>query len=179
MKKLTALLPRLLAGALCLQVSPLAFSDDKEMIDLNTERALTWLRSTGTDTEKLWESAAGVLVFPDIVEMGFGVGGEFGEGVLLVGGETVDYYATAGQEHGMGPESEFKAEVIFFMTQEALENFRRTHSWKVGDHAEVPVALSGSEALRSRDEHVGLVLSEDGLVTHLQLKGDQITRIAR
>ncbi|MCR9106651.1 MAG: hypothetical protein NXI15_15255 [Gammaproteobacteria bacterium] len=179
MKKITAILPALLAGVLGLQVSPLASGDDKEMIDANTQRALTWLRSTGPEAEKLLETAAGVLVFPDIVKMGFGAGGEFGEGALLVRGEAVDYYATAGQEHGMGPESEFKAEVIFFMTEQALENFRRTHSWKVGDHAQVPVALSGSEALRSLEEHIGLVLSEDGLVTHLQLEGDRITRIAR
>ncbi|GAB5445169.1 lipid-binding SYLF domain-containing protein [Gymnodinialimonas sp.] len=168
-----------LLGAVGLGGAPGALADDKEMIDANTARAISWLKASGKDTEALLDRAAGVLVFPDIVKMGFGVGGEFGEGSLVVKGETVDYYVTAGTTYGMSPESEYKAEVIFFMTEEALQEFRRTHSWKVGDHAHVPVAVSSTDELWSSHPHVGMVFSEDGLVSHLQLKGDRITRIAR
>ena len=167
------------AGLMALATAPAVVADDKDKIDANTERALTWLRASGADAEELLESAAGVLVFPDIVKMGFGVGGEFGEGSLVVNGETVEYYVTAGSTYGMGPESDYKAEVILFMTEEALENFRSTHSWKVGEHAEVPVAVSGKEGLVADNPHVGLVFSEDGMVSHLELTGDRITRIAR
>ena len=33
--------------------------------------------------------AAGVLVFPTVLKAGFGVGGEYGEGAMRVGGKTV------------------------------------------------------------------------------------------
>lgn len=174
-----------LACALCTVLIQALFAtvpvraDTRGVIDANTERALLWLRSSGGDSTALLEQASGVLVFPDIVRMGFGVGGEFGEGVLLVDGQTVDYYATAGKSFGLTPDSGFKAEVIFFKTDEALSAFRKNHSWKVGDHIHVPVAASVKDALHSDEPAVGLVFSEAGLVSHLQLQGDRITRIVR
>lgn len=171
-------LSAVLAGSLLLGSAPFAAADDKAMIDANTARALDWLRDS-EDTAQLLERAAGVLVFPDIVEMGFGVGGEFGEGSLLVDGRTIDYYATAGSTFGMAAGSEYKAEVIFFMTREALDKFRERRSVKVGEHLQVPVAASGQHALQARDDHVGMVFSDAGPVAGPELKGDLITRILR
>ena len=173
--KYTKLLATALAGSLLLGGAGLTRADDKALIDANTERALNWLRTSDGHTAQLLERAAGVLIFPDIVEMGFGVGGEFGEGSLLVGGQTIDYYATA----GMGPESQFKAKAIFFMTEEALDTFRARRSLRVGEHVQVPVMPSGSYALDSREAHLGMVFSEDGMVSGLALDGDHITRILR
>jgi lipid-binding SYLF domain-containing protein len=177
--KFSTILSATIAGALSFSAAPAVFADDKELIDANTERALKLLHKSDRKTAKLLDSAAGVLVFPDVVEMGFGVGGEFGEGMLMVDGEAVDYYATAGKTFGMGPDSDYKAEVIFFMTDEALDDFRRNQSWKVGQHADVHVMESASDALASRKDHVGMILSEDGPVTHVEFEGDRITLIAR
>lgn len=174
----TFVLSAALAGSLLLGPAPFAGADDKAMIDANTARALDWLRAS-EDTAQLLERAAGVLVFPDIVEMGFGVGGEFGEGSLLVDGRTIDYYATAGSTFGMAADSDYKAEVIFFMTQEALDDFRQRRSVKVGEHVQVPVAASGQLALQARDTHVGMVFSDSGPVAGPELDGDRITRILR
>jgi lipid-binding SYLF domain-containing protein len=40
---------------------------------------------------ELAHKAVGILVFPSIVKAGFGFGGEYGEGALLVGGRPVAY----------------------------------------------------------------------------------------
>lgn len=168
-----------LALALLIAAGPAVRADDKAMIDANTERALTWLRSSGVEFNQLSEQAAGVLVFPDMVKMGFGMGGEFGEGVLLVGGQPAAYYASAGQDFGAGPEVQYKAEVIFFMTQEALDQFRNASSWKVGHHAQVPAAASVADALLAGTPHVGLIFSEGGVFSSLAFDGDNITRITR
>lgn len=153
-------------------------ADDKAMINANTERALTWLRSSDEDTAKLLDQAAGVLVFPDVVKMGFGVGGQFAEGSLLVDGEIVDYYASAGKTFGMGPEADYKAEVILFMTPESLQAFRNTRSWKIGEHATVPM-ISSPRDDNLAEPLVGLIFSEDGFVQDLHLDGNRITRIVR
>lgn len=171
-----------LAGVLAFFASQSTLADDKAMIDANTERALTWIRASGGDAAGLLERAAGVLVFPDVVKMGFGVGGQFGEGTLVVGGETVGYYATAGSTFGDLPDAEYKAEVIFFMTEEALQAFRDTHSWKVGEHANVPVMKVSSEgiaAIDASEPHVGLIFSDNGMVTDLNFDGVRVTRIFR
>ena len=168
----------LVGSLLCLSAAP-GHADDKAMIDANTERALTWLRGSGEEAQRLLDSAAGVLVFPDVVEMGFGVGGEFGEGALLVDGKPVDYYATAGSTFGMAAESQYKAKVIFFRTDDALQEFRARRSLKLGQHVSVPVATTGRDALDSRESHVGIIFSDQGLVSDLVLDGDRITRIVR
>src|SRR5512144_562150 len=41
---------------------------------------------------ELGRMAAGVLVFPSVMKAGFGVGGEYGEGGLIVGQEPAGYY---------------------------------------------------------------------------------------
>jgi lipid-binding SYLF domain-containing protein len=41
---------------------------------------------------ELGRKAAGVLVFPSVIKAGFGVGGEYGEGVLIVKGKAAGYY---------------------------------------------------------------------------------------
>ena len=40
------------------------------------------------------DTAAGYLVFPRVIKVGLGFGGETGEGALIVGGQTADYYRT-------------------------------------------------------------------------------------
>jgi lipid-binding SYLF domain-containing protein len=41
---------------------------------------------------ELANKAAGVLVFPTVVKAGFGIGGEYGEGAMLVAERPVGYY---------------------------------------------------------------------------------------
>jgi lipid-binding SYLF domain-containing protein len=159
--------------ALC--ASHASFADDKALIDANTERALNWIRNSGGNSAQLLSHA-------DVVKMGFGVGGEFAEGSLLVGGKTEGYYASAGQQFGNLPNAQYKAEVIFFMTEEALQAFRDTQGWKVGENAVVPVLESATDDVASNSpetQHVGLIFSEDGVVPGLGLDGVKVTQIFR
>ncbi len=174
--------PITLIGILALSVTLPSVADDKSLIDANTQRALTWMRESGEGTARLLDRAAGVLVFPDLVKMGFGVGGEFGEGTLIIDGETVAYYASAGKAFGLGPEADYKAEVILFMTEEALQSFRNSRSWKVGEHATVPLLTDAADGLATIGPEaplIGLIFSEDGLVSNLGLDGTSVTRIVR
>ncbi|MEM9255682.1 MAG: hypothetical protein AAGA91_09550 [Pseudomonadota bacterium] len=175
-------LSALLAGILLLGAADALQADDKAMIDANTERAIHWLKNSGGDAGELLERAHGVLIMPDLVQMKFGAGGEFGEGALLVDGETVDYYASAGKAFGVPEETEFKAEVIFFLSEEALETFRSRTSWKAGEFEPVTVIAGDSpEALKAAKSKgmVGVVFTEDGYLSGKGLKGDRLTRIVR
>lgn len=60
-----------------------------------------------------------VLVFPSVLAAGFGVGGQYGEGSLRVGGRTVGYYSTATGSVGLQIGAQSKAIVFLFMTQDA------------------------------------------------------------
>src|SRR5512136_2171325 len=49
---------------------------------------------------ELANKAFGILVFPSVVKAGFGFGGEYGEGALLIRGRPVDYYNTVSASFG-------------------------------------------------------------------------------
>ena len=175
-------LASLLVVLLTVTVTLPARADTKALIDANTERALEWLADSSRPTKRLLKNAAGVLVFGDVVKMGFGLGGEFGEGALIVDGKIVEYYAVAGKKFGVGTESRYKAEVIVFKTERALKSFRKSVSWKVGKHAVVPVvrsAVKPGKLLKSDAPIVGFVFTEAGVIAGIGLDGNKVTRISR
>ena len=64
-------------------------------------------------------SAKGVLVFPKVFKAGVGVGGEYGEGALRIGGKTVDYYSTAAASFGFQLGAQSKTVILVFMEDKA------------------------------------------------------------
>ena len=81
---------------------------------------------------ELAHNAVGILVFPSVVKAGFGVGGEYGEGALRIRGRTAGYYNTLSASFGFQLGVQARSVVIMFMTEQALNQFRRTAGWKVG-----------------------------------------------
>jgi lipid-binding SYLF domain-containing protein len=176
------LLPAL--AALLLPIATVAVqADNKARIDDGTRGALVKLREHSEHAAALLDDAAGILVFPDVVKMGFGVGGEYGEGSLLVGGEPVAYYATAGASFGLQVGAQFKSEVILFMNDEVLEDFRDGHGWEVGVDGSVAIVELGGggriDSLNITEPVVGFIFSNKGLMYNLTMEGTKITRIAR
>lgn len=131
----------------------------------------------------LLERASGVLVFPEVVKMGFGVGGQYGEGPLLIKGEPVAYYATAGASFGLQLGAQYKSEVILFMTEDALVTFRRSHGWEAGLDGSVAVVDTGAggkiDTRMFNQPVLVFIFSNRGLMGNLTLEGSKITRIAR
>ena len=164
-------------------LSPPVTADSKAFIDDKSQEALAHLRDHSPGAGPLLDKAAGVLVFPDVVKMGFGVGGQYGEGSLLVDGTPVAYYATAGASFGLQIGAQYKAEVILFMTEQALSDFRSSQGWEVGVDASVTIADSEVEgkldSLTARQPVVAFIFSNKGLMGNLTLEGSRITRIAR
>ena len=81
-----------------------ATAGNTELIDRRSADFLTFLRGQSPEAAALMDRAAAILVFPEMVAMGFGEGGRYGEGSLLVGGEAPAYYVTAGAS--TGPEAQ-------------------------------------------------------------------------
>jgi len=67
----------------------------KAKIDRRTDRALSEFRDDIGGADAVLARAAGVLVFPSVKKAGIGIGGEYGQGALRIGGKTVAYYSTA------------------------------------------------------------------------------------
>ena len=122
-----------------------------------------------------------MLVMPVITEAGFGVGGAFGRGALRVGGVTVDYYSVARCTVGFHIGAQQYAHVLFFMTEEALSDFRRASGFALG--ADIEYALNDNgEALRADTTTqlspvIAAVFGQAGLFAGATLEGAKYTRI--
>ncbi|MEW6120172.1 MAG: YSC84-related protein [Pseudomonadota bacterium] len=125
--------------------------------------------------------AKGVLVFPKVYKAGIGVGGEYGEGALRVGGTTVDYYSTAAASIGFQLGAQAKTIVVLFIDEAALQKFRASEGWKVGvDGSVALVDIGVGKSLDSqniKDPVVGFVFGQKGLMYNLTLEGSKFTKL--
>jgi lipid-binding SYLF domain-containing protein len=132
---------------------------------------------------ELANKSVGILVFPSVVKAGIGIGGEYGEGALLIRGRTAGYYNTVSASIGFQLGVQERSVIIMFMTAEALDQFRRTSGWKVGvdgSVAIITVGVGGSiDSNKITSPVVGFILDPKGLMYNLTLEGSKISRISR
>lgn len=152
-----------------------------EKIDRESNKALDVFREDVSGSEIFLQQAAGYLVFPRVIKIGIGIGAETGEGVLRVGGQTVDYYRTTSGSIGLQLGAQAKSVVIAFMTKASLKKFRESSGWKVG--IDGSVALIDLGAGKTIDSHnvsdpvVGFIFGSKGLMYNLTLEGSKFTKL--
>jgi len=154
----------------------------RHSIDANVDSALARLYAQDPASREMISKARGVLVFPSIVAAGFVVGGSYGEGALRVHGRTAEYYSTAAGSVGLLAGAESKSVYLLFMTDEALAKFRASKGWTVGADASVTLLNVGASASVDsktvKQEIVGYVLTNGGLMANVSLEGTKITPIS-
>ncbi len=152
-------------------------------IDDKVGRTLDSLYWRVRGSRRLIERAAGVLVFPTIIKAGIGIGGEYGEGTLLVRGQPAGYYNSVSGSIGFQLGAQARSVVIAFMTEEALARFDRTNGWKVGVDGSVALITVGAggsvDSDRIASPVVGFIFDGKGLMYNLTLEGTKISRISR
>ena len=87
------------------------------------------------------------------MKAGFGFGGEYGEGSLLVRGHPAAYYNTVSASFGFQLGAQARSVIIMFMTPEALDGFNRKDGWKVGVDGSVTVIAVGAGGVDRHEHH--------------------------
>jgi lipid-binding SYLF domain-containing protein len=127
--------------------------------------------------------AVAILVFPTVVKAGFGIGGEYGEGVLQIRGQTAGYYNIISGSIGFQFGAQARSVIIMFMTEQALAQFQATDGWKVGiDGSITIIAIGAGGAIDTNSitsPIVGFIFDQKGLMYNLTLEGSKISRIDR
>ena len=101
-------------------------------IDARVDSTLAQLYSDFPATREVAEKSVGMLIMPLVTEAGLGLGGGYGRGAMRINGATVDYYAMTKLSTGLQIGAQQYAHVLFFMTDEALQNFRRSPGFAAG-----------------------------------------------
>lgn len=152
-------------------------------IDAKVQSALVAFGETVKGGDALVAKADGVLVFPDIIKGGIGIGGEYGEGALLMNGRTVDYYNLASGSIGFQLGVQVKSQILIFLDPHSLDTFRRSNGWEVGLDGSVAVVNVGAggqiDSKNIQEPIVGFIFSNKGLMYNVSLEGTKVTKVAR
>mgnify|MGYP001800147403 CR=1 FL=1 len=150
-------------------------------IDARVDSTINEMFRTYPGTRNLADRSAGILVMPLVTEVGLGLGGSYGRGALRVGPSTVDYYSATSGSAGLQIGAQQFSHVLFFMTPEAMIEFRQSPGWAAG--ADIEYAVSNqSEKLRaetttSLSPVIAVVFGQTGLRLGATLEGTKYTRI--
>jgi lipid-binding SYLF domain-containing protein len=128
-------------------------------------------------------AAKGILVIPNIVKAGLGVGGEYGEGALRIGGNTVEYYSLAAGSIGFQIGAQKTNLILVFMQDEALMNFRKSSGWKAGVDGSVAFIDVGKgksvDTLNIKEPIIAFMFGQKGLMANATIEGAKFTKLAR
>ncbi|ANO52356.1 BPSL1445 family SYLF domain-containing lipoprotein [Woeseia oceani] len=157
------------------------FAASAAEIDAEVRETLIKFNEEVNGAEVFLNNAAGYLVFPRVIKLGIGIGGETGEGALRVNGKNVGYYRTSAGSFGLQLGAQAKSIVIVFMTKAALDKFRNSSGWKVGVDGSVALIDIGAgksiDSQNVKDPVVGFVFGSKGLMYNLTLEGSKISKL--
>lgn len=150
-------------------------------LDARVDATRDFLFDRYPGTLELRDKALGVLYMPLVTEAGIGIGGSFGRGALRINDVTVDYYSATKASFGLQIGAQQYAHALFFMTEDALAEFRSSVGWAAG--AEVRYALNdqaGSAGIDTTTQLapvIAFVFGQQGLIAGATLSGQKYTRI--
>lgn len=161
--------------------SAAASASKRQSIDASVNATLSRLYSTVPGSRDLVSKARGVLVFPNVLQAGFIVGAQSGNGALRVGGSTVGYYNTSSLSVGLQAGAQSKAIVFLFMTQQALDEFRGSDGWAAGAGASVALVKMGANGAVDSNTATApiqvVVLTNAGLMGDVSINGTKVTKL--
>ena len=152
-----------------------------QQIHSAAEQALHRLYAEQPKTRELAKRAVAILVFPRIYKGGLIVGGQSGDGVLLVGGRADGYYNLSAASFGLQAGGQTFSYALFFMNDGALKYLRDSDGWSVGSGPSFVVADKGTAASLTSttltQDVVAVPFGQRGLMAGIGLEGSKITHI--
>ncbi|MFN4101348.1 MAG: YSC84-related protein [Pararhodobacter sp.] len=152
-----------------------------ERLDSRVDATRDFLRQNHGELAPLFQNAQGILYMPLVTEAGFLFGGSFGQGALRINDITVDYYSATRVSAGLQIGAQQYAHVLFFMTPQALQDFRAGEGWAAS--ADVRYALpeqggsAGVQTTTMFSPVIAVVFGQAGLIAGASLAGVRYQRI--
>ncbi len=172
-----------LAFVLSLYLSIPSYAKTAKEINGEVNAALKVFSQQVRGGKEFLNASKGVLVIPNILKAGLGVGGEYGEGALRIGGKTVEYYSIAGGSAGLQIGAQKMNLVLVFLQDEALRKFRASSGWKAGVDASVAFVNVGAEksldTANIKEPIVGFLFGPKGAMAAATIEGATFTKLVR
>ena len=181
---------RILIAGLAAIPAACTSTEGREVIDARVNLALGKMWSKLPQTRTLSSRAQAMLVMPEVFKGGLFLGGAYGEGALLMNTEVqgyeapaAGYYSVAAGSVGLQVGVQTSSHVLFFMSDSAVDSFRRADGWEVGVDAEVTFPEKGLNAQVNstllNKPVIGVVFGQDGILVGASLEGAKYSPIIR
>ncbi|GAB4260515.1 MAG: YSC84-related protein [Pararhodobacter sp.] len=152
-----------------------------ERLDARVDATRDFLRQNHPELDDLFEEAEGILYMPLVSEAGFFVGGSYGQGALRINDVTVDYYSATRASVGLQIGAQQYAHVLFFMTPQALADFRSSEGWAASADLRYATpnegASAGVQSTTILSPVIAVVFGQAGLIAGASLSGVRYQRI--
>jgi len=167
--------------AIMLCVGSYAVAEPASVIEAKANEAVKQFYTEIKGGEKFLSKVKAYLIFPAVIKGGFVVGGEYGEGVLRINGETKHYYRITSGSIGLQIGVQKTSYLIAFVTQDALDNFVKSNGWEAGIDGAIAVADWGKgkdiSSISFENPIYAFVFNAKGLMGNLTLEGTKFTQI--
>ena len=147
---------------------------DKSVMD--TLRTCQKISTSCADTTK---TAAGVLVFPNVVKADLIIGGAGGKGALIENGVITGYYNIGAASAGIQAGVESASQVYVFRTSDALAKLKDGSEWKAGATADVALIEADANARKATGSVLTYVFDAKGLHAGISLDVFRIWKVGQ
>jgi lipid-binding SYLF domain-containing protein len=175
-------LPLLFVMLLAFSTTSMATMNSASEIENDANDALKLFYKEVKGSKKYLDHAKAYLVFPDITEAGFFVGGKYGEGVLRVGNSSKAYYSITAASMGFQMGAQIYTMVIAFTSDAALNKFLLDDDeWETDVDGKIAVAEWNSKEelddVDYDDDMVAFVFDSKGMMGSFTMEGTKFERI--
>jgi len=170
----------LVLAILLLCTPGMSLADTAYQINRDADFALKNLYQTTPAAKRMAASAKGILVFPEIIKGGFLIGGQYGEGVLRVGGKTTGFYRSIAASYGLQAGAQTFGYALFFLDNDSLRYLRKSDGWEIGVGPSVVIVDEGmARSFTTTTAQSGIYaffFDQKGLMAGLGIQGSKISQ---
>ena len=164
-------------------VCPLVAQAAEPSLEQESRAALKSLYEGSSVASSLGKDAKAILVFPNVTKAGFIVGGQGGNGVLLINDKVIDTYNTAAVSVGMQAGAQTFGYTLFFMSDKVLKEFRESKNFQIGVGPTIVVVDAGAgkdlSTLTAKSDVYAVIFDQKGLMAGVGVQGSKITKLNR
>lgn len=165
----------LIVAAGC-STAPSSTADRSELLD-DARQTIATVKRNDPSIQRFFSSSAGYAVFPNIGKGGLVVGGAYGRGVLFENGRFTSYCDVSQGTVGFQVGGQAYSEIIFFETQNKLEDFKRG-AMTFAAQATAVAVTAGAAANVNYDDGVAVFVSDQkGLMAEASIGGQKFSVI--
>ena len=173
-----------LTAAMVLQpMSEAVASPAGDALAADAELALEILYASSPSAEQWGKDAKAILVFPEVVKIGFMFAGGFGEGVLIKDGKVQGHYNTTSGSYGFQAGAHRYGYAVFLMTDDAVNYLDRSKGWEIGAGPSVTVMDVGRAkkitTTTINTDAYAVIFNQQGLMAGVGIEGSKISLIDR